>query len=393
MERNIRIAYILAFFKNSWFWLGIWVFYYLRFTNYAGIGIIETVHIGFTTLSEIPTGAFADLLGKKYTLMIAFFFMAIGLVFIAIAQGLPHLIIGVILAGIGMAFYSGTYDALIYDSLIEEKKQDTYPKIISNIGTISLLTPAICGILGGYMYTLNPSLPFFGSAIMYTLGCGFSLFLKEPKVDTVKFNFNNFLTQTKQGFHQLFKTRELVEQTILLLSVATIIVIADEMLNGILGFEFGFNGIQLSYLFAGIYIISSLVSQLTPFLLKRYGERVSLIFTGSILAVTFVMSPFAGLALGGISLFLRNATQIMYGNISSVAINKTTESRYRATTLSTYNMFKNIPYVILAFFIGSLADVYSAKTVAFWLGIATFLFVIGHIFLSLKPKKPIPITQ
>lgn len=47
-NRNIYLSYLLAFCKNSWFWLGIWVFYYLRFTNYAGIGLIETIMIGTT---------------------------------------------------------------------------------------------------------------------------------------------------------------------------------------------------------------------------------------------------------------------------------------------------------------------------------------------------------
>ena len=65
MDRNISIAYILSFAKNTWFWLGIWIFYYLKFTNYAGIGVIETVLIITMTLTEIPTGAVTDLLGKK----------------------------------------------------------------------------------------------------------------------------------------------------------------------------------------------------------------------------------------------------------------------------------------------------------------------------------------
>src|SRR3990167_10935878 len=79
MDRNIKIAYVLTVLKNSWFWLGIWVFYYLLFTNYAGIGIVETGLIVGMTLGEIPTGAIADLLGKKKTLITAYFLMAVGL--------------------------------------------------------------------------------------------------------------------------------------------------------------------------------------------------------------------------------------------------------------------------------------------------------------------------
>ena len=53
VHKNIAISYILTFCKNSWFWLGIWVFYYLRFTNYAGIGIIETLLIVTITLTMV----------------------------------------------------------------------------------------------------------------------------------------------------------------------------------------------------------------------------------------------------------------------------------------------------------------------------------------------------
>ena len=63
--KNVKIAYVLSFLWRSWFWLGIWVFYYLRFTDYAGIGLLEAVMITTASLGEIPTGAIADVWGKK----------------------------------------------------------------------------------------------------------------------------------------------------------------------------------------------------------------------------------------------------------------------------------------------------------------------------------------
>lgn len=65
LARNIALAYILTISRFSWFWLGIWVLYYLKFTNYTGIGLIEMVMIFTMLLLEIPTGAIADLLGKN----------------------------------------------------------------------------------------------------------------------------------------------------------------------------------------------------------------------------------------------------------------------------------------------------------------------------------------
>src|SRR3989344_7817931 len=114
MDRNIKIAYVLTVLKNSWFWLGIWVFYYLLFTNYAGIGIVETGLIVGMTLGEIPTGAIADLLGKKKTLMISFLLMAAGLFGVGLTPNFLWLPLCVFFARGGTSFFFGTLVALVF---------------------------------------------------------------------------------------------------------------------------------------------------------------------------------------------------------------------------------------------------------------------------------------
>jgi hypothetical protein len=52
--------------------------------------------------------------------------------------------------------------------------------------------------------------------------------------------------------------------------------------------------------------------------------------------------------------------------VSSVTINNSTESRYRATTLSTFNMIKNIPHVFSAYFVGLLAIAIQQKILALY---------------------------
>lgn len=155
MTRNIYLAYFLAAMKNSWFWLGIWVLYYLKFTNYAGIGIIETIMIGTTTLAEIPTGAVADLLGKKKTLILSFLLEAIGGFIMALALNFNQLAFSVFVLCVGGALYSGTFDALVYDSLKQVKKESNYDKILANISTITLITITLASIIGGFLYSFN----------------------------------------------------------------------------------------------------------------------------------------------------------------------------------------------------------------------------------------------
>ena len=176
VKRNLILPYLLAFSKNTWFWLGIWIFYYLKFTNYAGIGLIETVMITTTSLAEIPTGAVADLFGKKNTLVLSFAFEALGAILMATATNFPLLAFSVFVMCIGGALYSGTLDALVYDTLKEHGQEGTYDRKISTINTISLIAPAICGLVGGFLYVVNPRLPFLANAVGYSIGLIAALF-------------------------------------------------------------------------------------------------------------------------------------------------------------------------------------------------------------------------
>jgi MFS family permease len=386
LKRNILIAYILAFSKNTWFWLGIWVFYYLRFTNYAGIGIIETTLILTMTLAEIPTGAVADLFGKKKTLILAFLLEAIGSFIMATAGSFEIIAFSVFVMCVGGAFYSGTIDALVFDTLKQHGEESSYDKKISNINTISLITPAICSILGGFLYKLNPTFPFFANGIGYVTGFLASFFLIEPAIDTEKFSLTGYISQTKQGFKELFKTVVIKQQTIYLLSIGFLIVISSEMLNGFLAIEFGFIEEQQGILWSIIFFVSALASQLTPKIMKIFKGNSSITFLGVIICFSFLISPFAGLIVGGLSLVFRASSEGIYSNLSSILINNSTESRYRATTISTFNMIKNIPYVLSAYFVGLISDEFSAKNTALYLGVLLAIYIIFH-FLSEKNSK------
>lgn len=383
-RRNTILVYFLAFSKNTWFWLGIWIFYYLRFTNYAGIGLIETILIITLTLAEIPTGAIADLLGKKKTLIISFALETVGGFMMAFAPNFQIIALSVFIMCIGGAFYSGTIDALLFDSLKEEGKENSYDRKISNMNTISLIAPAVCGILGGFMYQLSPNLPFIANAIGSFFGLLICFFLIEPRLDTEKFSFKNFYLQSKQGVSELLKNPDIQRQTILLLSIGFFVVISSEMLDSFLGVEFGFSPVQQGILWSVIFLVSALASQATPQIRKLFKGNSSIFLIGTLMAITFIISPIAGLITGGILLTLRSSLQGIFGNLSSIAINNNTDSKYRATTLSTFNMIKNLPYVLSAFLIGSLADKFSARTIAFYLGVLALILII----LQLKPKLP-----
>lgn len=81
----------------------------------------------------------------------------------------------------------------------------------------------------------------------------------------------------------------------------------------------------------------------------------------------------------GISIAIRFLSQSIYSNLSSSAINTQTSSTYRATTLSTFETMKNLPYLFVAYGFGALSQVYSAKSISLVLG----SLLLGLLFVQL----------
>jgi len=383
MNRNIKLAYILTVVKSSWFWMAIWVFYYLRFTDYAGIGLIETIVISMTMVAEVPTGAIADIIGRKWTVLLAFLIEGLGNLIMAASPTLGILLISLPFLAIGSAFYSGSMEALVYDTLKEKKEENKYNRVIANITTCTLVTYAVVAIAGGLLYQISPRLPFVVTGLFYMGGAVLSLFLREPQIDSQKFSWLVFVKQNTQGFKQLFLNKGVRRWTIYLLAVTTIAVITFEMLNDILAVEFGFTPLSWSWVLAIIFIFASLVSQLGPILTNKIHKLLLFSVITIIIGLTLFVSPWVGMVAGGITIALRHALQFMFNNLTSGVLNEQIESSVRATTLSTFTLLSRVPYVFLAFFIGVTMQTTGARNFALVLGgiliaVAFFPFLLRN---------------
>src|SRR4030065_577179 len=76
-SRNIRLGYWLIALNNAFFWYAPWLLFLYRFIDIKQATILTLISLIVQTVAEIPTGALADLIGKKKTLMMAFLLTAI----------------------------------------------------------------------------------------------------------------------------------------------------------------------------------------------------------------------------------------------------------------------------------------------------------------------------
>jgi len=375
--------YLITALDYSWFWAAIWVLFYLRYTNYAGIGLLESIMIITMVVGEIPTGAIADMLGKKKTLLLALAIGSIGYFILGNAPTFLILSIGLFILNIGGTLTSGTNEALIYDSLLSIKQESKYEKVLGNISSIKMLTLAITSIIGGYMYKISPGLPYTALAVTKIFALSLGFFLTEPPVDSYVFTWKNYIKQTKEGVRELFKTKAIKIQNLLLIALTMIVIINGHVLIDAQLVAEGWDADQLGIIVFSMYLVSAGVGQTTNFFSKRFGKQNTTIFAAILIALTMLLVPYLGILAGTILIASRNGLIEIFGNSASNAINATTDSKYRATALSSYSMFSNIPYVLGAFGIGYLMDFYSVHTVTAVLG-AVLMFTGVYAFRTVK---------
>ena len=185
--RNIRLGYWIIALNNAFFWYAPWLLFVYRFIDIRQATILQLAGMVTRILSEIPTGAFSDLVGKRRTLIIALLLSATGEILMSFSTNFTQFILVYIVIALGQSFYSGTIDAFMYDSLVEKKEENKYPSVLSRSNVFLSVSTAIATISGGFLFQFWGGLPFLLTGMAKLLGVLFTLFVTEPKVDTIIF--------------------------------------------------------------------------------------------------------------------------------------------------------------------------------------------------------------
>ena len=390
MRRNIPILYALAFFGNAWVWLAIWALYYLTYTDYAGVGLLEMITFFTVLVIEIPSGALADLLGKKGVLIAAYLLLAGGNVMMGLADGFSGLVAAVLIIAVGFAFLSGAFEAITYDTLDELGEEDRYEKIYSKQNSIKLFTHAIAALVGGFVFAHNESLPFILTGVLIFTAAVLACFLREPPQSvTASTKIANVFKQNIEGFRQLFSKRTLLPFSLLFLLVSIVPVMLYEYAAELTLIEKGATAEQMGIFITAILFFAAMMSYFSPFIIDHLGRIRLYVLIAAVYVVLALLVPSVGLWIFfAFNLFWAGSSAVR-NVIESKVINMHIDNNVRATTLSTLSMLKLLPHASTATFLGALADLWTISLVVYYLGIAMAVFTLIAIFQFnlLKPSK------
>lgn len=160
--RNVR--YFLMF-RSSYFARFYYPIFTLLYLDYgltlSQFAMLNVVWAATIVLAEVPSGAFADTLGRKKLVVLSSIVMFVEIAMIAVVPiGNPTLVFNVflinrILSGLAMALASGADEALAYDTLKDQGKEELWPRVLQIQLRIASSVGIVVTLLGAAMYDLN----------------------------------------------------------------------------------------------------------------------------------------------------------------------------------------------------------------------------------------------
>ena len=159
----------------------------MRLTEFA---LLESIYAASQFLMEVPSGIMADKIGKKITVCAGLLASAISQVGICLCfwiQGnkLWLLLAAFVLDGIAHALLSGADDALIFENIRNDHMEDSYDKIRGECQLVGAITLGIATAIGGFLFEINPVVPYFCQATAAGLGIIPILMCHEEKSNLV----------------------------------------------------------------------------------------------------------------------------------------------------------------------------------------------------------------
>ncbi len=199
-RRNVALYKLFVMFNEALFWGPILIISLqkLGLMSLPDIYFMESAVMVICVVLNIPTGALADVIGRKKTLIIGRVFLLGSSIGFAIMSSPTGAWVANILWAIGFSFQSGADQALLYNTLKGAGLEKSFFKIEGCATGSRLILVAFCSLAVGFLAGINMRLPLFMSIPFMLIPLVASFFLKEEEI-TSDYNIKKQIDILKKG--------------------------------------------------------------------------------------------------------------------------------------------------------------------------------------------------
>jgi hypothetical protein len=376
-HHNERVYYATEFLAALLFHIPVWVAFELQYINLGQLAMIEAIIQGSQLVAELPTGAVADLLGKRPSILIGRAIGVLGLLLYAQGKTFPDFCFYAVITGIGESFVSGAKEALMYDSLKQDKREAQYSKIAAKGSLFIQIGLASATLVGGVLSVWGYQIAIYASAVAGVIATWIGISFHEPYIDTEKFTLRRYVGHFKVGFSELFKSAYVRDISLFYLAVGGITWAAMMIFNTALLTTIGYSTFQIGIIagitriFNGVILFRAL--HVDSLLTKRRTYLwFPILMIASFLPGVFLTKGLAILAVTG-AYIASTARWVILGGY----VNEHYTSKNRATAISTLSMLVSLCVVGVAFLSGPIMNAFGGVPAMYTvLGIASLVIVL-----------------
>ncbi len=178
--RNVRLFIVFRVFFNARFYYPVFTILFLDFgLTMAQFALLNAIWAATIVLAEVPSGAFADILGRRKLIVWAGAVMVIEIALLCVVpRGNPTLLFGVftlnrILSGLAEASASGADEALAYDALKEAGLQAQWNRVLEMQMRLQAIAFIVAMTMGAAVYDpdfMQAAADWLGLNIVFTRG-------------------------------------------------------------------------------------------------------------------------------------------------------------------------------------------------------------------------------
>ncbi|MBI2453111.1 MFS transporter [Candidatus Peregrinibacteria bacterium] len=377
LQSNVWKLYALGIIH--WFLLVMPII--VLFYQENGLSIAQIMFLqGFASLVivgiEIPSGYFADHVGRKHSLLVGSILGFLGALIYAFSFNLWGFLFAEFFISLGMGFISGADSALLYDSLEEIKKGELYKIIQGKLSALSSFSEGTASVIGGGLAIISLRTPFFVEAAVVFFSIFVALSLNEPKrhiAATPESHGRQIWNTVKYVLNDHKKIKNLMWYGAFISSATLTFVWLSQPYWKSMGVPLAMFGI----IWAILQFIVGYFSIISHKIEKNFGRDRLLFYFIVLLALGYIsISVFQSVwAIGFVVIFY--IVRGVQEPLLKAYINELVPSQMRATILSVKSFLGRIVFAVIGPFIGWSADVYTLSQA--FLFSAILFFVLGII--------------
>jgi MFS family permease len=381
-EAKETIRYYLLLRTASAFGISFIAATYVTYLISNGLNLFEVNLVNltfFTTLfvCEIPTGAFADVFGRKLSFVISCLLFSVGMFLYGLVKSFWGFALAEAIAAVGSTFASGAFQAWLIDRLRHQGYEEPLGGIFAKEQQIRNGMGIIAAIIGAFFADKNMSLPWFVGGCVMALAGGLAIICMKEEAEFMKqkFSFTNgvkSMVETIRVSTQYGLTNKAVRFVLITGAVQFFAVQAPNMQWQPFFGQFLPNKTSYGFLFAGMSIAMMIGSAIAPWFLKKMkNEKMAISLSQIAIGAGIFLTVFFHQLIPAISIFLMHeVARGLFMPLKDVYLNDNIPSKERATLIS----FDSISHHI-----GGMSGLLISGAVAQYLSLPSAWIISGLI--------------